>query len=283
MRQIELPEDLRTLLDEARRSGKQIGFVPTMGALHEGHLSLCRASVRANDLTVVSIFVNPLQFGPGEDFDRYPRNLEADQALLSGVGVDYIFVPDREVFYPAGFDTYVEVQSISKPFEGSVRTGHFRGVATVVLKLLNCMGPCAAYFGQKDYQQLQLVRRMVQDLNVPTKIVMAPTVREADGLALSSRNRYLSPDERLAAPAIYAALSNATDATYKGMTNAASLTEAALEQLAREPLLSPEYVALVDAETMQPIRELHRPAVMLIAVRLGTTRLIDNMILIPPP
>ena len=203
--------ELRRTLDAARREGRRIGLVPTMGALHEGHLSLVRASRSECDLTVVSIYVNPSQFGPHEDLARYPRTLDADLDALAACGTDLVFCPADGEVYPPGYSTWLEVGAVSPPLEGKCRPGHFRGVATIVLKLLNMVGPQAAYFGQKDYQQVQVIRRLAADLNLPVEVRVLPTVREADGLAMSSRNRYLAPDERRRATALVRSLRLAAD------------------------------------------------------------------------
>ena len=252
-----------------------------MGALHQGHLTLCRASVGENDVSVVSVFVNPLQFGVGEDFGRYPRNLDADAALLEQEGVHFLFAPEPAAMYPPGFQTSVDVAELSGVLEGEVRPGHFRGVATVVLKLFNAAGPCRAYFGEKDYQQLQLVKRMAADLDVPVTICSVPTVREADGLAMSSRNAYLSREERAAAPAIYQALLAARDSALQGEIDANRIIHVALDRLAAEPLLHLDYLSLVDPSTLAPINHLVSEARILAAVRLGSTRLIDNVAICP--
>ena len=281
MRILQKPADLRAALDEARSRGRTIGLVPTMGALHQGHLTLCRASVGENDVSVVSVFVNPLQFGVGEDFGRYPRNLDADAALLEQEGVHFLFAPEPAAMYPPGFQTSVDVAELSGVLEGEVRPGHFRGVATVVLKLFNAAGPCRAYFGEKDYQQLQLVKRMAADLDVPVTICSVPTVREADGLAMSSRNAYLSREERAAAPAIYQALLAARDSALQGEIDANRIIHVALDRLAAEPLLHLDYLSLVDPSTLAPINHLVSEARILAAVRLGSTRLIDNVAICP--
>ena len=276
MQILKTPVDLRHFLDGRRQTGKRVGLVPTMGALHEGHLSLCRTSVDREDITVVSIFVNPLQFGPGEDFKRYPRDIEADRDLLESIGVDVVFAPLVEVMYPEGFQTWVEVKDVSEPLEGQCRPGHFRGVATVVLKLLLTAGPCCAYFGEKDFQQLQVIRRMVLDLDVPVEIQSVPTVREGDGLALSSRNRYMSREERAAAPAIYRALQAAREAFRGGETDTLALLGKAEQILASEPLITLDYLALVDPETVRAGPAVVG-AVVAVAAQLPSVRLIDNI------
>ncbi len=262
-----------------KRAGESIGFVPTMGALHDGHASLIRQARRENDRVVVSVFVNPTQFGPHEDYSRYPRTFPADRRLCASAGADAVYHPSVEQVYPDGFGTYVEPPaSLTTVLEGAFRPGHFRGVATVVLKLLETVAPTRAYFGEKDYQQLTVLRRMAQDLDLPSAIVGCPTVREADGLALSSRNVYLSDDERAAAPAIQAAL-QAAAAKARGR----GASPRSIEALGRRLILSviPEakidYVALADAATLQPARALRGELRLLAAIRVGKTRLIDNI------
>ncbi|MCS6856345.1 MAG: pantoate--beta-alanine ligase [Sandaracinaceae bacterium] len=265
--------------EEARQKGKSVGFVPTMGALHAGHLALIDA-LRACGCTgiAVSIFVNPLQFGPGEDLDRYPRTLDADLEACKSRGVDWVFVPSVEEMYPAGFSTKVRVEGLSEGLEGRFRPGHFEGVATVVAKLFALVGPCRAAFGRKDYQQLRLVERLVEDLAFPIEIVPVRTVREADGLAMSSRNRYLSPEERKRATGIVRGLRAAVEAFEKGERLAKSL-----EALARAPVEASfdaiDYVAVVDPKSLQPIDRIEEKALLAVAARIGQTRLIDNVVL----
>jgi pantoate--beta-alanine ligase len=266
---------LRERLSAVRRDGRSIALVPTMGALHEGHLSLLDAARAECGFSVVSIFVNPTQFGPGEDFGRYPRTLEADVALLAARGADCVFAPATEEMYPPGASTSVEVPSVSAPLEGQFRPGHFRGVATVVLKLFNLVQPDVACFGRKDYQQSLVVRRMVADLDLPIRICVCPTVREPDGLALSSRNRYLSPADRQRALAISRSLRLAMDLIAAGTRDAATIRAEMLAELAGQQL-EVDYVALADRETLAALERIDRPAVALIAARVGGTRLIDN-------
>jgi pantoate--beta-alanine ligase len=263
----------------AWRAGQgTVGFVPTMGFLHEGHLALMRRAKAENDAAVASLFVNPLQFGPGEDFDRYPRALEDDLRKLESAGVDAVFTPGVADLYPAGFDTRVEVGAVSAPLEGAVRPGHFTGVATVVLKLFNIVGPTRAYFGQKDAQQTVVIRKVVRDLDAPVKVIVAPTVREPDGLAMSSRNTYLGPEERTAARVLFRALSAAEAAFRAGERDGEALRQAMTEVLATEPLARVNYVSVADPETLA---EVHGPAgegvLASLAVRIGATRLIDNL------
>lgn len=274
------PAALRALCDEARATGKTIGLVPTMGALHEGHLSLVHAArKRGADVVVVTIFVNPLQFGPHEDFDRYPRTLEADVARCREAGVDIVFTPARETMYPPGFQTHVEVEGLTEELEGAFRPGHFRGVTTVVAKLFHFAAPCIAIFGRKDYQQWKVLERMARDLAIPVEVVGERTVREPDGLALSSRNRYLSADERTRALAISRGLRRASQAFQSGERRATALVELARAEIA--PAFDRiDYVALADPETLRPIEGDCGPrALLAVAAHLGKTRLIDNMVL----
>ena len=272
------PAELRRLIDEQRASRQSVGFVPTMGALHEGHLSLVDACRRECGCTVVSIFVNPAQFSPGEDFDRYPRPLQADLELLAGHSVDIVFTPSKELMYPARHATWIEMGGPALPLEGQFRPGHFRGVATVVLKLFNLVRPDRAYFGRKDYQQSLVVRRMVEDLDLPVYVVVCPTVRDADGLALSSRNMYLSADERRRALAIPASLRLARQSFEQGVTDTAAIL-ARMQDTLEAAQLKIEYVAIVDRDTLEPIETLNGPALAAVAARVGTTRLIDNELL----
>ena len=270
--------ELRAALAQARREDKSIGFVPTMGALHAGHFALVDAARRDCDLVVVSIFVNPTQFGPGEDFERYPRPLQRDLAGCEEHRVDVVFVPDAQEMYPQGFDTEVRVRGLSEILEGAHRPGHFTGVCTIVLKLLNCVRPHRAYFGQKDYQQLVVVRKMVRDLNLLVDIVAVPTVRDADGLALSSRNVYLSPEERARALAIPRGLRAAAQAWEAGERKPESLCRLVRGELDKAALVV-DYVAAVHPNTLEQAPEGCRQCVVLVAARVGSTRLIDNLIL----
>jgi pantoate--beta-alanine ligase len=274
-------EALEQELEPRRRHGEEIGFVPTMGALHEGHLSLMRRARSRSAAVVVSIFVNPLQFGPSEDFQRYPRDLERDRRLCEAAGVDLIFAPEAARMYPEGFCTSIEVAGLSEVLEGRTRPGHFQGVATVVLKLLNLVRPDRAYFGQKDFQQTVVVRRLVQDLAVPCRIEVEPTVREPDGLAMSSRNRYLGPEERLEAPALYRCLGAMAELAGAGERNVEALRRAGLRTLTSAPRLTLEYLEVVSTDRLETLEVLDRPAAAVIAGRLGTTRLIDNVLLAP--
>jgi pantoate--beta-alanine ligase len=256
-----------------------VAFVPTMGALHEGHLSLARAARKAASFAIASIFVNPTQFGPNEDFARYPRNLEEDARKLAAVGIDAIFAPDAQEMYPNGDDTRVRVGHVAAPLEGAFRPGHFEGVATVVAKLFSIVGECTAFFGRKDYQQLLVVRRMVEDLFCPVRVVAHPIVRDADGLAMSSRNVYLSPEERARALSIVRGLDAAARSFAGGERRAEALSGEALRSI--EPAVtSIDYVEVRDSETLAPVGGLvGTKAVLLVACRVGATRLIDNLVL----
>jgi pantoate--beta-alanine ligase len=271
-------DELRSALREARRRRQTIGLVPTMGALHEGHLSLIRAARASNDFVVVSLFVNPTQFGPTEDLARYPRPLEQDLALCAAAGVDLVFHPEPAVVYPPGFRTFVEVTGLQDVLEGASRPAHFRGVATVVLKLLNLVQPDRAYFGQKDAQQALIVRRLVQDLNVPVEIVVCPIVREPDGLALSSRNRYLGAEQRRQAPILYQALCAARDRALAGERRAATLQQTMLDRIATAPGAVVDYAVVVTADGLGPIAEARGTVLLAVAVTFGRARLIDNMV-----
>ncbi len=271
--------DLRERVQAARRAGTSIGFVPTMGSFHEGHLTLMRRARAGNDRVVVSLFVNPAQFGPSEDFSRYPRNLERDAALAAGCGVDWLFHPSVEEIYPPGDDTTVQVHRLARPLEGRFRPGHLRGVTTVVARLFGWVQPDRAYFGCKDYQQLRVIERMTEDLRLPIEIVPVPTVRDADGLALSSRNQYLSTEERAAALALSRALRAAEAAFSSGARRAGVVQSGVRRLLAGEPRLQVQYAAVVDARSLTPVRGLERPALVALAAVVGNTRLIDNTVL----
>ena len=263
-----------------REQDKTIGLVPTMGALHEGHLSLVREARRMCDVVVVSVFVNPTQFGPGEDFEKYPRDLTKDTALLTDYNVDYIFAPTVEEIYPRGFSTYVTVEGLSEQLEGSSRPGHFRGVATVVTILLNTVRPDFAFFGQKDAQQALVIRRLVKDLAFDTEIVVLPTVREDSGLAISSRNLYLTAEEQQAATVIHHALQAAKRAYKDGERSAGRLADLVRSTIEDEPRARLDYVSISDAETLERLDRLdERPILVALAAYIGKTRLIDNTIL----
>jgi len=260
-----------------------VGFVPTMGYLHEGHLSLVRRSRQDCDHTVVSIFVNPTQFGPNEDFERYPRDTQRDLELLSALGVDVVFMPTVEEMYPPGFDDWVEVRGpLTERLEGAARPGHFRGVTTVVARLFRIVRPHRAYFGQKDAQQLRVVRRMVEELGLPVQIVAMPTVREPDGLAMSSRNVYLSQEERERALALSRSLALARRMVMEeGVRDAEKVRQAVRQMVAQTPGVELEYVSVSDEATFQEVDEINGPVLVLLAARVGATRLIDNVVLVP--
>ena len=263
-----------------RELDKTIGLVPTMGALHEGHLSLVREARRMCDVVIVSVFVNPKQFAPHEDFSRYPRDLTKDTMALADYNVDYIFAPPAEEIYPKGFSTYVEVERLSEPLEGAARPGHFRGVATVLAILFNIVRADFAYFGQKDAQQTLVVKRLVRDLAFDTEIVILPTVREDSGLALSSRIAYLEPDDKRAAAVIYRALSHAEAAYSEGERNGKKLSDIVRADIEAEPRAEIEYVSVNDADTLERLDRLDdRPVIIAVAARFGKTRLIDNIVL----
>ncbi len=263
-----------------REQDKTIGLVPTMGALHEGHLSLVREARQMCDIVVVSVFVNPTQFGPGEDYDRYPRDLTKDTALLTDYNVDYIFAPPAEEIYPRGYSTYVTVDGLSDQLEGASRPGHFRGVATIVTMLLNIVRPDFAFFGQKDAQQALIIKRLVRDLAFDTEILILPTVREDSGLAISSRNAFLSASEREAALVIRRALVKARDAYKEGERSANKLNELVRTTIDAEPRARLDYVSITDAETLQKLDKLdEHPVLIAAAAFIGRTRLIDNIVL----
>jgi pantoate--beta-alanine ligase len=263
-----------------RDQDRTIGLVPTMGALHEGHLSLVREARRMCDIVVVSVFVNPTQFGPTEDYEHYPRDLTKDTALLTDYNVDYIFAPNAEEIYPKDFSTYVNVGGLSKLLEGESRPGHFRGVATVVAILLNTVRPDFAFFGQKDAQQALIIKRMVRDLAFDTEIVILPTVREDSGLAISSRNLYLDAEEQQSATVIHRALMQAKEAFKKGERNAGKLAEIVRTMIETEPRVRVDYVSVVDADTLEKLDKVdEHPTLLAVAAYVGKTRLIDNTIL----
>jgi pantoate--beta-alanine ligase len=263
-----------------RDQDRTIGLVPTMGALHEGHLSLVREARRMCDVVVVSVFVNPTQFGAGEDYEHYPRNLTKDTALLTDYNVDYIFAPAAEEIYPKDFSTYVHVEGLSDQLEGAARPGHFRGVATVVAVLLNTIRPDFAFFGQKDAQQALIIKRLVKDLAFDTEIVVLPTVREDSGLAISSRNSYLSADEQESASVIHQALTKGKEAYKKGERHASKVAEIVRSTIETQPRVRVDYVSVVDAETLEKLDKLdERPILISVAAYVGKTRLIDNTIL----
>ena len=271
--------EVRRLVGDARRAGFKVGLVPTMGALHQGHASLIRQARAETGCVVVSIFVNPTQFGPNEDLTRYPRSLEADLTLSAACGASVAFVPAVETIYPPGFRTYVEVTGLQDVLEGESRPGHFRGVATVVLKLLILVQPDVAWFGHKDAQQVRIIKQLVRDLDVPVEIRVGPTVRESDGLALSSRNQYLAPEQRKAATALVRALAAATSLYEGGERRADTIATTMAGLIRATPGASLDYAAVVDSDTLEPVVTLRGPALVALAVRFGTTRLIDNVLL----
>jgi pantoate--beta-alanine ligase len=272
---------MKQVARQARRNDRILGLVPTMGALHEGHLSLVREAKKQCAPVAVSIFVNPKQFGPSEDFQKYPRTLEADCAALENLGVDYVFAPPPEEIYPSGFRTAVEVEGLSERLEGRSRPGHFRGVTTVVLKLFEILQPCFAFFGRKDAQQVRIIRQMAGDLDLDTQTVVCPIVREADGLALSSRNAYLRGDDRRAATALYRSLDALRREVSAGERDPVRLLAVLRRVLATEPRVSVDYAEIVDADTFEPILNLRKTCYVLLAARVGGTRLIDNALIEP--
>ena len=270
---------MRSASRAARHAGLRVGFVPTMGALHEGHLSLVRVARAAADTVMASIFVNPTQFGPNEDLAKYPRSLERDREWLEREGVDVLFAPAVEEMYPAGPATWVTVEGLSDKLDGRSRPGHFRGVATVVAKLFHIVEPDAAFFGQKDAAQAAIVRRMVRDLLLPVEIVVCPIVREADGLAMSSRNAYLDPQQRKQALVLHRSLQRVQQLAQAGEGDAARLIAAARQEFARESTVRLDYFEIVNPETLDPVPEISRGALVAVAAFVGTTRLIDNIVL----
>ena len=281
MKIVRTPEEMQAASRIAREQGKRrIGLVPTMGALHEGHLSLVRAARSACDFVVVTIFVNPLQFGPNEDFERYPRPFERDCQLLEAEKVDVIFAPSSEDMYPADATTFVEVASLADRLDGRSRPGHFRGVATVVSKLFNITLPDVAFFGQKDGAQIAIIRRMVRDLNFGVEVRVCPIVREADGVAMSSRNAYLDPQQRKAAGVLYRALARVQTMADSGEHNARKLTETGRAVIAEEPGVRLDYFEIVNPDTLEPVDDVSNGALVALAAYVGRTRLIDNVVLL---
>lgn len=273
-------EQMRLWHKGERQKGKKIGFVPTMGYLHEGHLSLVEAAKCENDAVVMSIFVNPLQFGPNEDYKTYPRDIERDSRLAEEAGVDAVFIPEVSEMYPYYPQlTTVEVKDISERLCGASRPGHFTGVTTVVTKLFNIVQPDAAYFGQKDYQQVQVIKKMVADLNMPVRVISVPIKRETDGLAMSSRNTYLSEKERIEALSLNEALLLCKDSYEKGEKDAEKLKEIMGKRIRKEPSASIDYIEICDADTLKPVDKITKPTVVALAVKIGRTRLIDNMVI----
>ncbi len=271
--------EMQSLADSFRREGKVIAFVPTMGYFHQGHLRLFEEGRRRGDVLVVSLFVNPIQFGQGEDYATYPRDLERDMRMAGEAGVDLLFTPSEEDMYPEGFQTYVTVEEVTRNLCGAFRPNHFRGVATVVTKLFHIVKPHVAIFGEKDYQQLVTIRRMVGDLNMDIEIVGVPTVREEDGLAVSSRNAYLSPEERRVASLLFRALKEGERLYSEGERDGGRIARAVREILEREPLIRVEYVKVCDPERLEDVRTVEGRALLALAARIGRARLIDSIIL----
>ncbi|MCI0824412.1 MAG: pantoate--beta-alanine ligase [Chloroflexi bacterium] len=277
---MEVVQSSRRLAALCRAAARELGLVPTMGALHDGHLALVRQARRENATLAVSIFINPSQFGPREDLSQYPRDLERDLELLREEGADMVFTPDAAEMYPPGFDTWVDPGELANRLEGANRPGHFRGVATIVTKLFNLVTPDRAYFGQKDGQQLAVIRRLVRDLGMGLEIVAVPTVREDDGLAMSSRNLYLTPDQRQAAPVVYRALASAERLWQQGVTDAQQLRQETRRVLQQEALIERiDYVSVADADSLEELEVVEGRAMVSVAVQLGQPRLIDNIIL----
>jgi len=268
---------MREISRKQKCKGRSIGFVPTMGALHEGHLSLIRKARKENNFLVVSIFVNPTQFGKMEDFKRYPRALEKDALLCKRAGVDVIFYPSAKDMYPSEYKTYVEVEDLNQVLCGNSRPGHFRGVATVVTKLLNIVSPNRAYFGQKDAQQAVIIRKIVSDLNLPVKVEVLPTVRQADGLALSSRNIYLKPQERIDALGLFQSLKLAKDLIRQGKTDSSAIINSMRKLIRAKKNAKVDYIAIVDAQNLTPLRKVSGKCLIALAVWIGKIRLIDNL------
>src|SRR2546423_211597 len=280
MRTISSAAEMTAVSREIHRAGKRLGFVATMGALHQGHLSLVRTARSQSDVVVVSIFVNPAQFGPKEDFSKYPRSFEKDSALLEAEKVDYIFSPSVEEMYPAGSASWVTVEGLSEQLDGRSRPGHFRGVTTVVSKLFNIIQPDLAFFGQKDAAQAAIIRKMARDLNFDVRIIVCPIVREQDGLAMSSRNVYLSPEERKQATVLYRSLMRAQTLADQGESNSASLLAAGKQVIAEAPAVKLDYFEIVNSDTLEPVSNISRGALVAVAAYVGNTRLIDNIVLI---
>jgi pantoate--beta-alanine ligase len=281
MKTVTTARAIRRQASDLRRKGRTIGLVPTMGALHEGHLSLVRKARRECDTVVATVFVNPTQFGPREDFASYPRDLKSDSKKLRRAGADVLFAPSVREMYPEGFEASVSVGPLGNRLEGTVRPGHFSGVATVVLKLFHLIEPHRAYFGLKDFQQTRVILKMVRDLDLEVRIVACPTVREADGLAMSSRNAYLSIAERRAAAVLWKALCAGKKAVQNGRRNASAVRSIVKKEISREPLARIDYVAVADPDTLIEPKRIRLPIVILLAVRIGRTRLIDNLLVKP--
>ncbi len=274
-------KEMSQLARHAHSAGKSIGFVPTMGALHEGHLSLVRAARQQTDIVVCSIFVNPTQFGPNEDLSKYPRNFERDRDMLAGEKTDYIFYPSVEEMYPPGATTWVHVEGLSEKLDGKSRPGHFRGVTTVVSKLFHIVQPDKAFFGQKDAAQVAVIRKMVRDLNFDLEIVVCPIVREPDGLAMSSRNAYLDPTQRKQALVLSRSLKQVQELIESGEINTQALIGAGKQVIASEPGARPDYFEIVNPETLDPVADVSKGALVAVAAYVGNTRLIDNLLIAP--
>jgi pantoate--beta-alanine ligase len=282
MRTISTVPEMQAICRELRRSGKSLGFVPTMGALHEGHLSLVRAARSHNQVVAASVFVNPLQFGPSEDFSKYPRTLERDKGLLDAEKLDLLFAPSSDEMYPKGAVTEVYVAHISEKLDGRSRPGHFKGVTTVVAKLFEIVRPDRAYFGQKDAAQVAVLRKMVHDLNIDVELVVCPIIRERDGFAMSSRNAYLSPEQRKQALVLNRSLMRVQAMADRGEQSAAALQDAGKQVIAEEPGARLDYFEIVDANTLDPVEDISKGALVAVAAHIGTTRLIDNLVLHGP-
>lgn len=278
MQIIKTIKQMQSLSRTLRAQAKTIGFVPTMGALHEGHLSLVRRSKKENNATIISIFVNPAQFGPKEDFKKYPRDLKGDFKKLSGLKVDAVFIPYNKEIYPDGFSSSINVGHIGEILCGASRHGHFNGVATVVAKLFNIVMPCRAYFGQKDFQQTVIIKKLVNDLNFDTDVVVCPTVREADGLAMSSRNSYLNNKQRKSSAILHRALKYGEGLIRKGMDKRETVRKEIQTLIKSEPLAEIEYIEIVNPESLEKTKKIKKPSVICLAVKIGSTRLIDNII-----
>ncbi|HMF91415.1 MAG TPA: pantoate--beta-alanine ligase [Candidatus Angelobacter sp.] len=281
MERITSAAEMTAASKQARRAGRRVGFVPTMGALHAGHISLVRAARAQADLVVASIFVNPKQFGPNEDFAKYPRSLESDEAMLAAEKTDFLFHPSVDEMYPAGATAWVEVEGISDKLDGRSRPGHFRGVTTVVAKLFNIVQPDLAFFGQKDAAQAAIIRQMAHDLNFDVEIVVCPIVRESDGLAMSSRNVYLSPEERNQATVLSRSLQRVQALAAQGERGAACLAAAGKQAMSEEPSVRLDYFEVVSPDTLDPVADVSRGALVAVAAYVGSTRLIDNVVLEP--
>lgn len=279
MRVVHSPHEIYSQLTHERSTGRSVGLVPTMGALHAGHLSLVEQAKRDCDIAVATIFVNPTQFGPHEDFSKYPRTLENDLEQLRKIDCDYVFVPSSEQIYAPGHSTFIDPPSVARLWEGEIRPGHFRGVATIVLKLFMMAPAHVAFFGRKDYQQVAVIRTMVEELNLPIRVETCDTVRETDGLAMSSRNRYLSATERSRALGLWRALQRARELVEQDVLDVVQIEAAMEEVLLAAPVDSIDYARIVDSQTLEPLEQIGDVAVAIIAARLGTTRLIDNLTL----